>query len=93
MRYQIEFSFAARYDMWRIAEYLRDNNFREEIIDEIEAKIYNVLGNRPLSGAFFNEELGVRKVLILRKNIIYYEVHGNIVSILHVRAGGMNVEF
>jgi len=73
-----------------IAKYLDRNNFDLTITEKIYTEIYRKLSTKPENNLRFDN--GVYKILILRKNTVYYEIIGNTVRVLRIRAGRMNVE-
>jgi plasmid stabilization system protein ParE len=87
----IIFSSDAENDLIRIADYLFENGFDPKIADEIRQKATQMLSDHPMMGAIYDEKLGVRRLMVLGMNSIYYSLDDKTTNILHVRAGGMSV--
>jgi plasmid stabilization system protein ParE len=88
--FKVAFASSAEADLYRIADYLFENDFDLEIVDKIRQKITQTLSRHTMSGSIYDETLGVRKALVLRKNVVYYLVKGESAIVLHIRAGRMN---
>ncbi|MDR0957117.1 MAG: type II toxin-antitoxin system RelE/ParE family toxin [Candidatus Nomurabacteria bacterium] len=89
-KYRVVFTTNAENDLKRIAKYLYDNDFDREIVYKIRRESEKVLLKRAIGGILYDENRGIRKILIMRKNSVYYNIDGNKVNILHIRAGGMS---
>jgi len=89
-KYRVRYSEEADADFLRIQEYLFGNGFDLEIINKIRTEIVQRLSERPDRN--LKTRNGTCKILILRKNVVYYEIIGKTVRILRVFAGGMNKE-
>ena len=89
-KFRVKISDSAERDFERIAKYLIDNDFDIEILISIRQEAIRKLSEHPDRNAIFRDN--VRKVQILRKNVVYYEIISDSVRILHVRAGGMNID-
>jgi plasmid stabilization system protein ParE len=87
---KVIFNAVAENDFNRISDYLIDNDFDITIAYQIRAKIMEVLSDRPNSGAIYNESQNIRKILVMRKNTVYYRIFGDTVQVLHIRAGRMD---
>jgi len=87
-RYQIDISDEAEEDFEKIWYYLLDNDFDLGIIRKIRTGIDKRLSERPENN--LKTRNGTYKILILRKNVVYYEIIGKTVRILRVFAGKMN---
>jgi len=90
VKYRLVIKDEAKFDLWRIEQYLRDNGFDENIADKILDKIEDTLLKYPTVGEIVDDN--VRKIIVLRKNVVYYEVIDNKVFVLVIRAGGMSKE-
>jgi hypothetical protein len=42
------------------------------------------------AGMIYDEALNVRKIQVLHKNLVLYKIDGDVVTILHIRAGRMD---
>jgi len=90
MRYEVKMAVEAEADFLRIGEYLVKNDFDFGIALTIRKDIYRKLSDKPRNNPHLDN--GIYKMLVLRKNVVYYEIRENTVTVLRIRAGGMNVE-
>lgn len=87
---RVIYDFNAEKDFREIAKYLVENDFDTSIIDKIRKKIDEHLMSQPLSD---KREDGIYKTLIMKKNMVYYEINGAVVRVLQIRAGGMDSRY
>ena len=90
--FEVVFSSRANADLAKIKKYLKQNGFNPEILAEIIERAKETLSNRPLSNTIITVEgePEIRKVLILKKNSVFYKMTGRTVQIIAIRAGGMS---
>jgi plasmid stabilization system protein ParE len=82
---QIIYTDSARQNMRAIGRYLKLNDFDVTILDDIYNAIENLLNQFPESGAIYRGN--IRKIIVLKKNVVYYEISGDKIYILYVKAG------
>jgi plasmid stabilization system protein ParE len=93
MAHRIIFTPAADVNLGKIRDYLVKNDYNTNILVDIRREIYEKLSEKPLSHMLYNEKRGIRKVRILKKNLVLYLIKDNDVMVLEIRAGGMNSRF
>ena len=89
-RCSVIFTDKAESDLRRITYYLFDNDFDTNKVFEIRRETERVLSERANGGIIFDEKRGIRKILILKVNSVYYSINGETVNVIHIRAGKMN---
>jgi len=89
-RYHVNLADSAEADFDRIIDYLIDNDFDIDTARRIRTKIIDTLSSRPLTGVIYDRKRDIRKVLIMRKNSVYYRVVDGEVRVLYIRAGRMD---
>jgi len=80
-------------DLRKIASYLIENDFDADKVIEIRRKTEEILSKFPEIGGLYREKNNIRKIVVLRKNTIYYQVVGAKIYVLHIFAGKMDKNF
>jgi len=91
MAYEVLFTSRAEADLDKIYKYFLDNDFDLKKFAMIKVEIHAKLAEKPLSNLIYNEKRQIFKILVLRKNVVFYRVTNEKVRILRVKAGKMNV--
>ncbi|GHU07875.1 hypothetical protein FACS189431_3150 [Alphaproteobacteria bacterium] len=82
---KINYAPEFRDEIDSIAEYLRKWNFNLRIIRDIYDEIEQKFVGKSIVGTVYSGH--IRKVTILKKNVVYFEVRNDVVEILHIKAG------
>ena len=94
-RFQVKLSAEAQADIRKITQYLLDNDFDPAIAGRIRDTAAEKLSTKALSNPIYRktDDMEIRKILVLRKNVVHYFVKDNLAVILQIRAGGMKERF
>jgi hypothetical protein len=81
----IEYTSGFYKDIDAVGDYLLNNDFNIMILDDIRNKIEEMLTTFPQIGEIYDGD--IRKITILRKNVVYYQIKGNKIQLLHLKSG------
>ena len=81
---RIIYTTRAKHDLLALGYYLLQNDFAMTPMAKIHEKI-NVLKTMPELGRKYDKT--TRQITVLRKNIVYYEIRGDEIFILHIGVG------
>ena len=88
----VVFTRTFEVDIQKVIEYLIENDFDTDIVPEIRRKTERLLSDSPEIGVMYDDDRQIRRITILSKNSVYYQVVGNVINVLHIRAGRMSKE-
>jgi len=83
--HQIAFGETFDEDFSYVKQYIIDNGFDENIPQKIIDEITDRLERFPNIGEVYSSD--IRKITIMRKNVVYYRVQSNQIQVLHIKSG------
>ncbi|MCL2451429.1 type II toxin-antitoxin system RelE/ParE family toxin [Candidatus Saccharibacteria bacterium] len=81
---KIIYTARAERDLLALGDYLLQNDFAMTPLIKIRDKI-RMLKTMPQLGRKYDET--ARQITVLRKNVVYYEIQGDAIFILHISIG------